>query len=254
MATDLGLLSNTVSSILGFQATNVAETAAAAGTTLGASADTLAQTGDTAEAQAYGTAEAIANQNATLAGVSGNIQEIQQQRDVMRTVGNQQSAVAAGGFESSGSSLALLKSSLQQGYLGNQMIQTQTAMTQGGYLEQAAASGSEITAANVAAQQAGVAGQQATTLAAAQTTAATLAAGQATAETSALNTYMAGTGNTPTPETNVITGALTGTPAATELTNLNADTNQTPGSPPRITSLSTPNGMLVAPPQIINYA
>ena len=203
---NLSAVSGIVSSLLGFQgeAAQNAANATAAG---------LTAQGDLGEAAAYGSAYQIAQQNAILAGVSGDISELQQQRQVSQTIGAQQAGVAASGFRSAGSAISLLKSSLQQGYIGKQLIETQTGIQQGGFLEAGAASQAEQAAANTAAQSADVLGQ-------AESTAAATATTNAANETAALTAYLKTV--TPTPETQLVTDVMggTNTPEAQTLTDL----------------------------------
>lgn len=139
MATDLALLRSATSDILGLTGNAVEGDARAR-------AQEIQAQGATEEEKAYGTAGDIARRNAQLEGIVGDIQGLQQQREVRRTIGEQRAGVAAAGFASSGSSLDLLGSSLRQGYLGKQLIDTQTALSQGGYLQQGAATDAEIAA------------------------------------------------------------------------------------------------------------
>lgn len=203
---NLSAVSGVVSSLLGFQADAAQETA-------NATAAGLTATGDLGEGAAYGSAYQIAQQNAVLAGVSGDISELQQQRSVAQSIGTQQADVAASGFRSAGSAISLLKSSLQQGYIGKQLIETQTGITQGGFLEAGAASQAEQAAATTAAQSADVLG-------AAETTAATTSTVNAANETAALTDYLKTV--TPTPETQLVTDVVggTNTPQAQTLADL----------------------------------
>ena len=177
------LLSSTVSNILGFQAqqaTDVGNANAAAASRTAA----LAQaTGYTAEAGAY-------QQASTIAGVAGNITELQTARQVSGTIGAQQSGVAAAGFKNAGSSVDILRSSLQQGYLQNQILETQTAQEQEAYLAQAAPATAAATAAKANADAAGAE-------VSAYTNAGQLAAGYAASETTALSTSLSKTALTP---------------------------------------------------------
>lgn len=177
---DIPLLSSTVGQILGFEAQATSNTAAATG------AGYEAQ-GAGAEAGAYGTAAGIANQNAQLEAVAGQLQNLQQTRLAQKTIGAQQAANAGAGFQMSGSSLAALQSSYRQLYLTQQLNNTQTLMTQGGFLEQAAAAQAEQTSAT-ASQNALLAEQSAYTTAAGSETQ------QADAATQALISYLQATG------------------------------------------------------------
>ncbi len=161
---DSGALKSSVSSILGLNADVEAADAKA--------------TGYDAEALAYGNVSSIAEQNALIEGVSGEIQGLQLERKLAGTIGEQQAQVAAVGFRSSGSSLDILKSSLQQGYLDQQILQTQTALSIGAYLEESAAAKGQKTAAEAAST-------------AAKSLSSTSAT-SATSETEALDKYLKG--------------------------------------------------------------
>src|SRR5712691_2630277 len=182
---DTSTLKGTVSDILGLQSTAATDKAAAAAATTQAA-------GYTAEAGAYGNAADIATQNAIIANVAGDIKSYQQQRAVTMTLGEQQAQTAAAGFGASGSSLDILLSSLQQGYLTQQLTATQTSLTAGGYLEEAAASQAEKEAAKATAAAA-------TATSASYTTAGSLATANAAAATAALNKFI-GTGTLTTAE------------------------------------------------------
>ena len=111
------------------------------------------------EAGQYQTAEEIAQQNAKLAGVSGELQQYQNTRVLMNTLGTQAADISGAGFADSGSALSLAKSSLRQGLLQNQVLGENAQLEAGGYLEQAQASaaeaqGAQTTAATESAQAA----------------------------------------------------------------------------------------------------
>jgi len=188
------VLDQTIAEILGFQSDVASNTAAAKGQTFSAQGYAL-------EGEAYGLAADIATQNAALEAASGEIQAYQERRKVAEAIGGQRADTAAAGFKTSGSSLAALKSSYQQGYLSEQIIRTQSLMTEGGYLE-------EATAARLQRDAAGVAGKAATELGDAYTTAAGTAATQAAQETAAL------LGALPSPEQKAEVAAIlnTGSP------------------------------------------
>lgn len=194
-AADPRLVQGTVSSLLGFEA-QAAEYDAAA------EAQGFTAQGYDLEAGIYGQAADFAERNAALAEMSGRVQALQAQREVMQTVGTQRASLAAAGFATSGSALAQIQSSLQEGYLTDQLIRTQASIEQGGYLEQAAASRMQRDAATVARDQAY-----------ATQSAATEAAEQArlyqTNETAALSSYMQQ--HMTTDETDLIMGILAGT-------------------------------------------
>jgi len=119
-----------------------------------ADAESALAKGDTEESSAYTTAEAIANANARLATVGGQVQQAQEGIQIRQTLGSQRAAVAAGGFQESGSALDLLRSSTQQGLLQQQITGINAQEQSAGYQEQgeaAAAEGAATTAAGSAA-------------------------------------------------------------------------------------------------------
>lgn len=199
MATDLGLLKGTVSDLLGLKG-QVAE-----GNANKTAAEIAAQ-GDDIEAGAYGTAAELARNNANLTTVAGEIQGIIEKRASSAAAGSLRADVAGAGLRMTGSNLALLRNSVQNGYLQQQLVRTQTEMTRGGYLEQAAAADQEQKAAQVAAT-----GQR--SLADAQAQAASLAAANAANETTALMGYLKtsrGPGGLASPEEKLVTSAVGG--------------------------------------------
>lgn len=171
-----------------------------------AEASTTQSEGYGKEIDAYNAVGAIAGQNATIEGVAGNIRQLQANRLVNTTVGAQRAAVASAGFAQSGSSLDLMKSSIQQGYMTDQIIRTQTAVQQGGYLEQGAAAQAEASGARVASDAA-------LSLAKSQAAAGQLAAANAANETAALNAYIASTGGVNSPARALVTNAVSADPS-----------------------------------------
>lgn len=113
-----------------------------------AAAQKLSAQGALAEKQAYITAGDISGENAKVAGIAGDVLQYQQHLDLMRTEGSARAAEGASGVAFSGSALDVMRSSMQQGALGEQLIQMQTALQQGGFLEQQAATGAESAAAD----------------------------------------------------------------------------------------------------------
>lgn len=137
------------------------------------------------EAEAYGTVGAIAENNATIEGVAGNIRQLQANRAVTRTVGSQRASIAAAGFANSGGALDLMQSSLQEGYLTDQLIQSQTAINQGGFLSQKAASDAEAAGARLASDAQ-------MDLSRSYASAGQLATANAASQTAALQAYLSG--------------------------------------------------------------
>lgn len=207
MATDLGLLKGAVTDVLDLTGQATKDTA-------NARAQSITAAGDREEAAAYGTAAGIADQNAMLEGVAGDIQGIQEQRKATQAIGRQRAGIGAAGFTgSSGTAVALLQESLRQQYIGQQIIQTQTQITQGGSLAQGAASRAEQATANAAANAADELG-------AGYTAAAGTATANAARETAAIDALLRdqSTNNTLTPEQkrtqDLVTATLKGGDAA----------------------------------------
>src|SRR5271165_5556500 len=142
-------------------------------------AGNLIATGAAQEASAYSSAQAISDQNARLALVSGGIQTVQQQRLLQQTVGGIRADIAGSGLQNAGNAAFLLRDSLRQGMLESQLIGTQAQITAGGYQQQSAAAAIEAAAAQMSA---GVAENTAAT------SAATALSTSQTEATSALNT------------------------------------------------------------------
>ena len=176
MATDLNLLKSATTDILDLSGKAAEDTA-------NAQAQTAVAGGNTTEAGLYGSAIQIAQSNAGLEDIAGNIQDIQEQRKATATIGKQLAAGAGNGFAASGSSVALLRQSLQQSYLAQQLNDVQTQITKGGFLEQATAAQSEQAAAQAAATSA-------TALGTAYTNASNVATANAANETAALEKLM----------------------------------------------------------------
>lgn len=208
---DLSQLRASVSDILGFQGQAAADTQAAT------AADFQGQ-GATAQQTAYQTAGAIAGSNAALETVSGRIQQLQAARTVATTMGAQVAGTASSGLATSGSALAGLRSSYQQGRLTDQLISTQTGINVGGFLEQQAAAKGEADAAGIAATAAAA-------LASSERTAAGTATTSAASETAALLGYLSATGQ------------VGGTPNSPDLGSM------TPGAAVALSPLSGTNGI-----------
>jgi hypothetical protein len=197
-APDTALLTNITADINSLKATGAQNQAAA-------DAANIQAQGYGKEEEAYQNVGAIAAENATIAGVSGDIQRLQANRVVDRTIGSQRAAVAAAGFASSGDALDLMKSSIQEGYRNDQIIRTQTSLTQGGYLEEGAASQAEASGARFASDAA-------LSLSKSEAAAGQLALANATNETAALQTYLSTRGSDPV--SNLVTSTLGSDPNA----------------------------------------
>jgi hypothetical protein len=201
MAVDTTALKSSVSGLLNDQNTvrELEADAKAAG---------LSAQGYSAEASAYGTGGDIATQNASLTDMAGKISEYQQNRELLGTLGSQRAAVASAGFTQSGSNLDILRASHQQGYLAKQLIGTQTMLTKGGYMEQAAAARGEQTAAQFASQAALDAQTE-------RAAAATSAKTSTTLESASLKGYLAQNPDIAnTPEGKIALAQLSGDPAS----------------------------------------
>lgn len=186
-ATDTAMLRGTVADILGLQSKASIDNA-------NAGASDIQATGYQAESGAYQNVADIAANNATVAGVAGGIKLLQENRALRTTMGSQRADVAAAGFGNSGSSLDLMRSSIQQGALTRQFTNIQTAQTQGGYLEEGAAAGAEVAGANMASSAASALAKQ-------QRASGELATANAANETAALGQYMQTTNPTGAPLT-----------------------------------------------------
>lgn len=201
-AANNALVREIVGDLLGYQATAAEQDA-------GATAQRLTAQGYDTEVQAYSSGEAIARQNAMLEGISGEIQSVQEMRDLARSVGATRAAIAGAGFKESGTAIDQIQADLRQGYLNDQLIRTQSSLSAGGYLEQAAADALQ-------AQGARMAQQSAQETAAAYDTAAATTRTNLANETAALTTYLKQFGSS-NPELDLVTGAL-GRSSAASLT------------------------------------
>lgn len=141
-------------------------------------ASELSAAGNTAEADIYGQASSIAGQNALLALDAGQIKEAQTQLAVNRAIGSQRAAVASNGFAEAGSAVDVMRASLQQGSLDEQLDVENASLQAGAFEEQKQASAAEQTAASTAASMAKTTADMAKTL---STTNATIANNMATA-------------------------------------------------------------------------
>lgn len=94
--------------------------------------------GDLKEADAYKKASSIATQNAVLERESTGIQLAQQGRKVFQTLGAQAAQVGAAGLSASGSSLDVLRGSVQQGSLQKQLISLQGGIQENSFKQEAA--------------------------------------------------------------------------------------------------------------------
>ena len=193
-APDTGLLQSITGNITSLQEL-------AAQNEANATAQQTEATGAQREAEAYGTVGAIARENATVEGISGNIKQLQAARSVQRTIGRQRAETAAAGFSNAAGSLDILKSSMQEGYLQDQLIRSQTSINQGGYLEQAAA-------ADASGAGATLSSNAALDLSKSYAAAGQLATANAANQTKALQDYLASTGGVNTPTRQLVASTL----------------------------------------------
>lgn len=189
------LIQGSVASLLGLQSEAVESDAAAR-------AQGLTAAGYGLEAEAYERAAAIADYNAGIEGIAGEIRLLQEERELNRSLGATRAATAAAGFKESGSTIDLLRSSMQDNYLAQALTRTQTALDQAGYIEQAVASRSQRDAASLA-QKSALNTQQA------QTEAGSLSRVYAANQTAALTKYLSVAGGDE--EAALVTGVLAGT-------------------------------------------
>lgn len=120
-----------------------------------ANAENIVAGGDAQEAQAYLKASGIADSNARLARVSGQIQQAQQARTIYQSISGQEADIAGAGFAGNSlDAMYLMRNSVAQGQTTEQMIGTQANINAGGYEQQAAAANAEATAAQAAGAEA----------------------------------------------------------------------------------------------------
>lgn len=155
------------------------------------------------EIDAYGNVKALTANEALIAQVSGDITGLQQHQELMQNLGTQRATTATAGFKNSGSSLDALRSSMQQGYLRQQLQETQTSLNVTGYLSQGLAADAEIAAASAARDSALALGEG-------YTKAGSIATANAANETAALQEFTKD--STLTPAEKLILNPLTGDP------------------------------------------
>jgi hypothetical protein len=117
--------------------------------------------GDLAEAQQYGLAQTLAQQNEQYTAQSTAIQHAQQTRNTTMQIGGQKAAQAGAGFAASGSGLDILADSASQGALAKATLGQQGLITEAGYQEQATSYGiMQSTATQAASEEDQIAEQQ----------------------------------------------------------------------------------------------
>jgi hypothetical protein len=218
---DTQSLKTDTASILGLQSQAQLDAANAA-------ASDIQAAGYLQETAAYNTVGGIASNNAVVAGVAGDIKNLQQQRAVRQTIGSQRADIASAGFTNAGSSIDIFRDSVSQGALTHQLNMVQTTQTQGGYLEEGAAAQAEAAGATMASNAA-------TTLAAQQRASGALNTANAANQTLALQDAIA-TQQAGLPLTQAQTLAL-------------AQVNAAPGTPTVFDPLNMPSVTLPVPTQ-----
>lgn len=99
------------------------------------------------EAQTYGEAATLAQQNEQFTAQSTAIQEAQQNRQITQAMGRTTAQVAGAGFANSGTALSLMRSNAEQGSLSQAVTAQQGLMNEASYAEQAQADTNMQTAA-----------------------------------------------------------------------------------------------------------
>ncbi len=107
--------------------------------------------GDLLEQQNYQKANLYAQQEAQFTAMSTRIQEMQESREISKSLGQTTADVAGAGFATAGSAIDLLRESAAQGALTKQVTQVQGNITEAGYKEQAESYANMATAAGEAA-------------------------------------------------------------------------------------------------------
>ncbi len=115
----------------------------------------LTMQGANAQAKTYGEAAALAGQDVIFQQESTAIQEVQQQREAMKSIGSTRAEVGAAGLSEGSSTAAdLLAMSAQQSSLAHTMIGVQGEIKATGYKEQQIAYLAEQQSAEAAAKKA----------------------------------------------------------------------------------------------------
>lgn len=227
-ATFAGAVRSNVGQLLDLQSEQVRETA-------GATAAGIQAEGYGREAAAYESAALTSEESAHLSEVSSHLTEYQDMRKYQQTAGSQAAGISAAGFKNSGSALYLAKSSFQQANLTQQIDVLNGTERSIGYLETAAATRAQGSAA-------GTARDAATALQTADNAAAATTGSRISDMSTAMQTYMQSVDPTSvTPEARLSLSLLGGNPdqalsdtaghltqEATTATTPTADTSQPP--------------------------
>ena len=107
--------------------------------------------GDLLEQANYQQAAGYAEQEAKFAEMSTKIQEMQESREISKSLGQTTADVAGAGFATAGSAVDLLRESAAQGAITKQVTQVQGNIQEAGYEEQAKSFENMAAAAGVAA-------------------------------------------------------------------------------------------------------
>lgn len=116
----------------------------------GAVSSLFGAAGDFSEASAYSKAQSLAETSAKISAESSNIQQYMERRKLLMTTGAQQAGYGASGLKQSGSAVDVLRASMQQGALANQVIKEQGMINVNSYETAADQYGAEASAANAA--------------------------------------------------------------------------------------------------------
>lgn len=117
-----------------------------------ADASRTAAAGSRAAADAYRSGALVADTNEFLTDISGRIQTIASERKVNKIEGTQLAAQGASGFLESGSSTDVLRDTVAQGHLTDQMIGLQTTINENSYIGQAISLRGQALSADAAAK------------------------------------------------------------------------------------------------------
>lgn len=117
----------------------------------GAVADLFAAEGKRSEAKNDLLAAGLADKNAQFTELSTSIKNMQAERQIYQTIGEQTAGIAGAGFTQGGSAGDLLRSSVSQGSLTHAVISQQGLINEEAYKEQAESYRNMADAANNAA-------------------------------------------------------------------------------------------------------
>lgn len=124
----------------------------------GGISDLFQASGDKMDASSLDDAANMEDVNAKIAAASGQIQTAAAQRDLFKVGGQQQQAIATGGFTESGSALDIARDTASQGSITMALIGAQTSIDVQGYEVQAAQDRAQSASDRNAAKGAGIGG------------------------------------------------------------------------------------------------